>query len=105
MAEVSATLGLLDRIDQTGIIGDIRFPTAVWHRHRASMPMLLPPDQVMSVTMFYQTLASINQILDRNHSGLAADQPLSDGVRAQLQFIRQIGEQMALGALTGGGPK
>lgn len=105
MAEVSETLGLLDRIDQTGLIGEIRFPTAVWNRHRAAMPMLLPPDQVMSVTMFYQTLTSINQILDQNHSGLNADQPLTGSVRAQLQFIRQIGEQMALGALTGGGPK
>ncbi len=105
MAEVTTTLNLMDRIDQTGLIGDTRFPTASWNRHRSTMPMVLPPDQVMSVTMFYQTLSSLNHVLDQKHSGLAADQPITDNVRAQLQFIRQIGEQMALGSLTGGGPK
>ena len=105
MAEVSTTLELMDRIDRTGVIGDIRFPTVIWNRHRAAMPMVLPPDQVMSITMFYQTIISINQILDGDSHGLRTDQPLPDSVRAQIQFIRRIGEQMALGSLTGGGPR
>lgn len=105
MAEVSRTLALMDDIDRAGVIGDTRFPTAAWMRHRASMPMLLPPDQVMSITMFYQTVSRLNQLLDKNQGGLSTGQPLSERVRTQLQFIRKIGEQMALGSLTGGGPK
>lgn len=105
MAEVTTTLGLMQQIDQTGVIGGVRFPTEAWDRHKGMMPMMIPPDQFMSVTMFYQTLASVNTILDQHHSGPNADEPISDGLRAQMMFIRQIGEQMALGALKGGGPK
>ncbi len=105
MAEVTTILGLMDQIDQRGVIGDVRFPTAAWDQHKGMMPMRIPPDQFMSVTMFYQTLASVNGILDQHHSGAQANEPISDGLRAQMMFIRQIGDQMALGALKGGGPK